>query len=282
LDHRCFYCFARAFEKLLDTEGMDEVLKQGFTAKMSRLYIEKGNNYSAPAFSRELYVYLRELSGNADPHKASKKKYNDIAMSLFPSLKEKVRASADPFATSLHLAVAGNIIDLGAHDDFDIHLAIEQVLNTGFALDHSAFLKESAAKAETILYLGDNAGEIVFDKLFIETLNHPNVIFAVRGAPVINDITMEDASYVNMNEVARVISNGYDAPSTILEKCSAEFIEVFNRADLIISKGQGNLEGLLEVKDKKIFFMLMAKCNVIAELLKVRKGDFIAAYNGML
>jgi hypothetical protein len=118
---------------------------------------------------------------------------------------------------------------------------------------------------------------MVFDKLFIETMMHPNLIYAVRGAPVINDATMDDAKYVGIDRVADVISNGYDAPSTILEHCSDEFMKVFNRADVIISKGQGNLEGLLGQTTKAVYFLLMVKCEVIADALGVRKGDFVVS-----
>jgi damage-control phosphatase, subfamily I len=114
----------------------------------------------------------------------------------------------------------------------------------------SSELKEALSTAKTVLYLGDNAGEIVLDKLFIETLMHPNLYLAVRGAPVINDATLDDAQYVGIDTVADVISNGYDAPSTIVDGCSPQFQELFNKADVIISKGQGNLEGLLDKTDK--------------------------------
>lgn len=139
----------------------------------------------------------------------------------------------------------------------------------------SSELKEALSTAKTVLYLGDNAGEIVLDKLFIETLMHPNLYFAVRGAPVINDATLDDAQYVGIDAVADVISNGYDAPSTIVDRCSPQFQELFNKADVIISKGQGNLEGLLEKTDKQVYFLLMVKCDVIAEALGVKKGDFV-------
>jgi uncharacterized protein with ATP-grasp and redox domains len=133
--------------------------------------------------------------------------------------------------------------------------------------------------AKNILYLGDNAGEIVMDKLFLETIKHQNVYYAVRGMPVINDVTIEDAKYVGIDKFAKIISNGYDSPSTILDKCSEEFINIYNKADLIISKGQGNLEGLINVKNEKIFFLLMVKCGVIGDELGVKKGDFVVYNN---
>jgi uncharacterized protein with ATP-grasp and redox domains len=160
-----------------------------------------------------------------------------------------------------------------------LEATIEKVLKSDFAINHSFELKEALSTAKKVLYLGDNAGEIVLDKLFIETIMHPNLHFAVRGAPVINDVTLDDARYVGMDRVADVIQNGYDAPSTILDKCSNEFQKQFYDADVIISKGQGNLEGLLNKTDKQIFFLLMVKCDVIAEALSVKKGDFVVMKN---
>ena len=136
-------------------------------------------------------------------------------------------------------------------------------------------LEKEIQKADSILYLGDNAGEIFFDRLFIETMNHPNVCFAVRGMPVINDVTLDDAAQVGMYQVCRVISNGFDAPSTLLEFCSTEFREVYANADLIISKGQGNFEGLMHENHPNTFFMLIAKCNTMANLLKVQKNGLL-------
>jgi uncharacterized protein with ATP-grasp and redox domains len=118
----------------------------------------------------------------------------------------------------------------------------------------------------------------IFDKLFIRTMNHPDLNYVVRGGPILNDATMEDAEFAGMGEIARVISNGYDAPSTIPEKSSKEFQQYFEEADIIISKGQGNLEGLIALNDKRIFFLLMVKCDVISEFLKVEKNNLVV-YN---
>jgi hypothetical protein len=229
--------------------------------------------------SRELHVLLKQYSNNPDPYKEEKKQSNDLVLGMYPELKNVVFQSANYFDTALRLAIAGNIIDFGIGNTFDLHSTINKVLNSEFAIDDSLQLKQSLSKAKTVLYLGDNCGEMVFDKLFIETIMYPNLIYAVRGAPVINDATLEDAKYVGMDLVADVISNGYDAPSTLLDHCSSEFLEVFNRADVIISKGQGNLEGLLGKTNKEVYFLLMVKCEVIADVLGVKKGDFVVKKN---
>jgi hypothetical protein len=194
---------------------------------------------------------------------------------MLPELDFLINQSDNPYKTALRLAIAGNIIDFAANDSFDLLATIEMALKSEFAIDHSAHLKTRIEKAGSILYLGDNAGEIVFDKLFIKEIKHPNLTFAVRGAPVINDATMTDAEYVGMKDVARVISNGYDAPSTILHKSDKVFQKYFREADLIISKGQGNLEGLFELNDNRIFYLLLVKCDVIGEFLDVKKGSLV-------
>jgi len=274
-DYRCFYCFTRAFEKLLQIENISVDAKNSFTHDMVSMYHKNWGDLNSPEFARELHCLLKSYTLNTDPYKEEKKRYNDLAIKLVTDLKNNVLKSADPFGTALRLAIAGNIIDFAVNDKFDLQATIEMALKTEFALDHSRQLKNAVNNSESVLYLGDNAGEIVFDKLFIETINHPRLIYAVRGAPVINDATLDDSEYIGMNRVAKVISNGYDAPSTIVHKSSSEFQDYFNKADLIISKGQGNLEGLLPMNDNRIYFLLMVKCDVMAEFLKVGKGNLV-------
>jgi uncharacterized protein with ATP-grasp and redox domains len=164
----------------------------------------------------------------------------------------------------------------GAHSSPEnIEDEIHKILDTDFAIDYTDELFKQINKAKSILYLGDNAGEIVFDKLFIETMQHKNVTYAVRGRPVINDVTFDDAQQVKMHQVATVISNGYDAPSTLIEHCSDEFQEAYLKAELVISKGQGNFEGLMDSRHNNLFFLLMAKCSPMAELLGVKKGNIV-------
>ncbi len=274
-DYRCFFCFTRVFEKLIEKENISEAFKDSFTLDMISLYQNARNNFSAPLFSRDLHKILRSYTNNPDPYIKEKKKYNDLALSMITELNDLINHSEDRFITALRLAIAGNIIDFGANDNFNLQATIDKSLNSEFAIDHSGFLKQKIEKAKTILYLGDNAGEIVFDKLFIQTIGHPDLTYAVRGAPIINDATMEDAEYIGMNETIRVISNGYDAPSTVLDKSDKQFQEYFRKADLIISKGQGNLEGLVPLNDSRIFFLLMVKCDVIAEFMKVKKNSLV-------
>ncbi len=274
-DYRCYFCFARAFERLLEKTELEPDAKKWFAREMFGLFNHGKNGFSIPKMSRELHVLLKQHSNDPDPYQEQKKQSNDLVLNMYPELKDLVFHSTNYFDTALRLAIAGNIIDYGISNSFDLLSTIDKVLNSKFAIDDSLELKQALSEAKTVLYLGDNCGELVFDKLFIETIIHPNLIYAVRDEPVINDVTLDDARYVGMDRVANLVSNGYDAPSTLLEHCSSEFLEVFNRADVIISKGQGNLEGLLGKTDKEVYFLLMVKCEVIADALGVKKGDFV-------
>ena len=277
-DHRCFFCFTRAFERLIEKANISSEAKNSFTFEMINLYRNKWDELISPEFSRELHSILRNYTNNPDPYKQEKKENNDQALGMFLDLEKKVQRSTDPFNTALRLAIAGNIIDFAANDNFNLQATIDKALTAEFAIDHSKQLEQKLKNAKLVLYLGDNAGEIVFDKLFIETIKHPDLTFAVRGGPVINDATMEDAEYIGLNKIVNVISSEYDAPSTIVHKSGKVFQQYFEKADLIISKGQGNMEGLLPLNDKRIFFLLMVKCDVMAELLNVEK-DTLVVYN---
>ncbi len=274
-DYRCFFCFARAFEVLLEKENLSLTDKNTFTSQMAELYRQSSGCFSAPAFARELHVALRRLTCNADPYKEAKQKSNDLVLGQYHQLKAQILQSENPYDTALRLAIAGNIIDLAVCSEYDLPAAINKVLSSDFAIDYSKELKQELSMTKRVLYLGDNAGEIVFDKLFIEAIMHPNLIYAVRGSSIINDATIYDARYVGIDRVADVISNGYDAPSTIFDCCSSEFKEAFMQADVIIAKGQGNFEGLFRHSPKDFYSLLMVKCDVIADALGVRKGDFV-------
>jgi uncharacterized protein with ATP-grasp and redox domains len=274
MDSRCKTCFSNNYDWLLERNPLSGCEALSFCAFFNRS-IENSENKTTPEIQREILHKLRTLNGVADPYFEEKQQSNRIAFKLYGEWKPKVLVSTDPFNLALRLAIAGNIMDYGANQVFDVQKTIKKTLNTDFAIDHSAMLQQRIKEAKNILYLGDNAGEIVFDKLLIETIRHPKVIFAVKDAPVLNDVTVQDAKAVGIYEVAEVISNGYDASSTLLEKCSPEFLDVYRSADLIISKGQGNLEGLINEKDPRIFFLFMVKCDVIAEHIGVKKGSLV-------
>jgi len=231
-------------------------------------------NESPPVLGRQMHRIIRQVLNNPDPYFELKMQFNQSMLDLYPELKKRVVESADPFQMALRLAIAGNVIDFGPNHNFNIDETLVKAQSVYLKIDDSSMLQKSLSQAKTLLYLGDNAGEIVMDRIFLETIGHRNVYFAVRGAPIINDVTEVDAKMVDIDKIATVVSNGDDAPGTVLENTSFEFRQIFDRADLIISKGQGNYESLSGC-GKNIYFLLMAKCEHVANHLGVHKGDFV-------
>ena len=251
----------------------DHKKQESFLREVLKNLSEVSYNHSPPHIAAHVYRLIRQTLNNPDPYKKVKDEYNQKAKKLYPSLKKKVKGSSDRFRTAVKLAIAGNVIDFGSSQNFQLDETIKQVLNKKLAIDDITRLKNEINKASNILYLGDNAGETFFDRILIEKFPKKEIYYGVRGTPVINDATEEDARFAGLDKIAQIISNGSDAPGTILDECSREFREIFNKADLIIAKGQGNYETLNEVKDKNIFFLFMVKCPVIARDAKCCVGD---------
>jgi len=272
----CIPCFFKqalfaARAALNDEEKIKQVLD-----RIGMLVSEIPLHSSPPETGREVYRTVREVTGVDDPFASLKAESIKKALALYPSLKEMVEISGDPLETAVKLAVAGNIIDFGANPDFQLEQDIQEALRKEPAINHYEAFKNKLEGAREILYLADNAGETVFDKILIEVMAKP-AIYAVRDRPVINDATVEDAMKSGLDEVAKVISSGCDAPGVILNRCSEAFLDRFKRADLIISKGQGNYE-TLSSEQRPIFYLLKAKCPIIARDLGVKQGDTIIKY----
>lgn len=278
----CQKCQILQANKLLLKHSIKDFIAEDIITRF-RLFIDEfKNNLSAPEASCFLNRLIKKAARNNDLYRKEKADYNNLMLSTEKEIIDTINRSENPFQTALRYALAGNIIDFGPPGQFDVFKILSEAASKEPAIDHSNLLQEELLKASTVLYLGDNAGEIVLDKIFIKTINHPNLYFATRGGNVLNDITLTDAEEVGIMRVARTISNGYDAPSTILNRCSPEFRQIFNKADVVVSKGQGNLEGLLNVRDKKIFFLFMVKCNVIGEMVCVDKNNTVVFSNQMI
>ncbi len=233
---------------------------------------------SPPEMGRIVYRLVREITSEEDPFKKVKDKYNKIALNIYPDLKDKVAHSKDRLLTAIRLAVAGNIIDFGVDNPFVLEKEIEDVFRKDFAIFDYQEFKETLKNAKQILYLADNAGEVVFDRILIEELNK-EVIYVVKDKPVINDALAEDAQFCGIDKIAEVVSNGSDAPGTILSLCSEAFLSLYETAKLIISKGQGNFEGLVGRSKAPIFFLFKVKCPVIANDVGCRVNDIVLKYN---
>jgi len=270
-------CFIR---QALDSAKLvtdDEMVHEQVIRYVLKLASDLDMSKTPPEIGQQIHRLIRELVCNDDPYRESKKRFNRLALDICNDLEDTIGSSEDPLETAIRLAIAGNIIDLGVKtsiSESDIEKIITNCLTADFDKSAIEEFKNAVSRAERILYLTDNAGEIVFDKLLIEQLPLEKVTVAVRGKPVINDATAEDAEFAGLTELVEVIDNGSDAPGTIIDGCSKEFKRSFEQSDLIISKGQGNYETLSD-KQKDIFFVLKAKCPVIARNLGCEVGEMI-------
>lgn len=276
----CVPCFLRQALEAVRLASQDLSIQE----KAIRVILQKLGgiswNTSPPHIGREIHTLIKEVTGNPDPYLPLKKRFNQLAINLYPMLEKKVKTANDPFGTAVRLSLAGNMIDFGARpgEKIDIEKEIDGALKA--PLDKQALekFKKAVTQAQNILFLGDNAGEVVFDKLLVQEIGPQKITYVVKKKPIINDATLEDAEIVNLTDIVKVIDNGTDFPGTVLSACSKTFINIYEKADLVIAKGQGNYETLNDVK-KTIVFLLKIKCPVIAKDIKRNVGDLVIHLN---
>lgn len=259
----CLPCFLRQARQVAQLAGSTPEETAKIIRASEGLLSTFNLDLSPPENAVALYSLLARLTGISDPFATLKKASNCTALALFPRLRQIITNSADPLLTAARLAIAGNVIDYGAQQDFDVEKAISNCLIRTPVVDHFPWFRERLARAERILYLADNCGELVFDRLFLEQLGK-TVTLVVKARPIINDALLADAEECGLSELCRVIDNTTGCPGTPLSACGPDFQRLFREADLIISKGQGNFETLSETA-APLFFLLLVKCPVVAE-----------------
>jgi uncharacterized protein with ATP-grasp and redox domains len=278
----CIPCFQRQALQAVRFISDDEELHQKVLREVAEKLLESNWDATPPELAHEVHRIVKRLTNESDPYREVKKESNDAVLKMYPALKKQVEESSDPLRTAVRLAIAGNIIDFGPLQNFNLEETVREVLKKQFAVDDYKTLKEKIEAAETLLFFTDNAGEIGFDKLLVETLlkakKLEKIRFVVKGGPIINDATLEDALYMGLCDLPNVeflkMSNG--EAGTGPERNSQTVKNWITEHDLVISKGQGNYEGLSE--HNGLFFLLMAKCPVIALDSGVEVGDIILKY----
>ncbi len=223
------------------------------------------------SISYRVLKIVREVTSTQDPYRKLKRESNEKAMNLYPSMKEKIEESEDRMLTATKIAIAGNIIDFGPDRDFDIEKTIENNLNGNFEIDHFKEFKKEIGEADNIVYLLDNAGEIVFDRLLLEELPEKNVRCFVRGFPMLNDAMRPEAEFAGIDKVAEIEEMEENIG---LNKISEEFKSRLSNADVVVSKGQANYEAFSEV-EANIFFLFMVKCPHVSRRVGAKEGSAI-------
>jgi uncharacterized protein with ATP-grasp and redox domains len=276
----CYPCFLRQALEAARLAGADERQQQAVLDRvldvLKQFSCKTGPSSTPPEIGDRVHRIVRQEVGGGDPYRAAKEASTRQALALYPRLKVLLTEADDPLEVAARISIAGNIIDLGLAQEYDLWDTVERVLAQPFTIDDGAAFKEEVRGALSpgrLLYLADNAGETVFDRVLIETLDVP-VVYAVKGGPIINDATWEDALAAGVDEVATVVSTGSDAPGTILDRCSEEFRWLYDEAELVIAKGQANYETLSE-EGSKLFFLLQTKCSIIARDVGVPVGSIV-------
>ncbi len=261
----CLPCVMRQAIEAVRQCASDPLQQWVILKETARILSAADTDEPSPALIGTMHDLVRRVTGNADPYRELKWTCNKRALELYPRLRQIVESSDDPIETAVRVAIAGNNIDYVANahaEQIDLNLVVDEALHATISKSVFRRFHDAVRKASSVLYLGDNAGEIVFDRLLIEQLPREKVCYVVKGGPVVNDVTIEDADMSGLSRIVEVIDNGSEMPGTVLRTCSESFLKRFYQADVIIAKGQANYESL-EHLDKKIFFLFKAKCVVM-------------------
>ncbi len=270
----CYPCFLRQALSAARQVGADESQQHAIIGETLALLQTLPPGKTPPEIGYAVHRIVRERMGGGDPYRVLKDQSTRAALAIYPHLKNLVAESSDSLETAVRLSIAGNIIDFALSDELaDLWATVERVVAAPFAVDDLAALRAALDTADRVLYLADNAGETVFDRVLIEALALP-VTYVVKGGPTLNDATREDALAAGLETCATIIDNGSDAPGTILHLCSEDFRQIYAAAPLIIAKGQGNYETLSEA-GPRVFCLLQVKCAVAARDLGAPLGGVI-------
>jgi len=272
----CYPCFLKQAHSSVAYLTDDESKRIWVLKEVSKILPELDPEQT-PAYNSSLVLFrVNELMGAQDPYLQARENYDRIALEMVPKLRQEIESSPDPLEEAVRISVVGNVIDLGIKHQVDIEGTLEKARGEGFSVFEIDELKNALEQSKRILYVLDNAGEIAFDMLLIEQLRKMGkaVIAVVKGGPILNDAVMADAKIVGLDKICKVIDTGNNFVGIVREKSSPLLNKALDSADLIIAKGQGNYE-TLEGTRPNIFFILKAKCPVIAQHLGVKEGDLV-------
>lgn len=280
ISRECIHCLARQAVEIAEEATADIKMQEVIIKSSLRELAEMNFDETAPEIAYKMHQHAKQITGILDPYATLKARYNDIATALYERIKDEkwLENAKDPFDMACRLAIAGNIIDFSVGLELepkDILQSVEDSIKCDIFGTGSSALQEAISNAKHIMYIADNAGEIIFDKFLLENMPMDKITFVVKGGPIVNDATMTDAIRTGVVDLVTVIDNGHSAQGTIMKDCSEAFRVAFEKSDLVISKGQANFETLSDIKDKTIFYLLRAKCRSVAESIGCKRMDYV-------
>ena len=273
----CLPCVLKQVLAAVRQVSSDEWFQARATAMMMKKTAEADLELSPAELTYDALSQLRSTIGGADPFAEDKRRYNSMMLEVLPKLRRMVKTSDRSLRLAARLAVAGNVVDLGILSEFDVQAELRAASQASLAIDHTTELETALKSASTMMYILDNAGEAAVDRLFIEQMEGLDVTCVVRRSPILNDATRADAEEVGLDKLATVIDPGAEMLGVVLALSSPEFRKRFREADVVIAKGQANFETLEEC-ERGVFFLLKAKCPVVAERLGVTEGQAVVMF----
>jgi uncharacterized protein with ATP-grasp and redox domains len=279
IDEACIGCIINQSVRVADALHASESLSNELTSTVTDMSKSFSYNDTPPEIASYVYEKMALIANKKDLYDEVKEVSTKKALSFVPHLEKKLQNLADKLLTATKIAVAGNVIDLAAAVEFDLKDELEKIFDTPFAHNDFDMLQKKLHSAKTVLLIGDNVGEHIFDYMYIKTLKklYPNAeyFYMVRGNPIINDVTMKEALEAGFDKICEVVDSGVNTPGFVYGRANSYSKELFNRADLIISKGMGNYECMNDSHRTDICFLLKIKCGVVAASLKKEIGDII-------
>ncbi len=284
IDKECVACIINQSVKVANAIGAQPDVKDELFSEVTQMSKDFSFTNNPPEIAADVYEKMAKIANKTDLYDEIKELSTQKALALVPSLKEKLKQSNEKLLTATKIAVAGNVIDLAAAVEFDLEEELVKVFDTEFAHNDFKVMQTELSEAKTILVIGDNVGEHIFDYLFIEVLQelYPNAEYSymVRGNPIINDVTITEAKEAGFDKLCNLVDSGVNTPGFTYNRANEYSKELFDRVDVVISKGMGNYECLNESKRENIFFLLKVKCNVVANSLGKTIGDIICKVKG--
>lgn len=279
IDPACVECIINQSKRVANAIHADEKLSQEITKAVEAMAPEFSFNQSPPEVASAVYEKMAKIAGKVDLYDEVKKLSTLKAQEFVPFLEKEVFSSSNPLLTATKVAVAGNVIDLAAEYTFDLNEELEKIFHTSFSVNDFDLLRDRLSQASSLLYIADNAGEHIFDLIYVKTILslYPQIklTYMTRGNAIINDVTFEEAEEAGFSEVCELISSGVNTPGFVYDRANKASQRLFDNADIIITKGMGNYECLSEVDRQDLFFLLKVKCNVVARSLGKEVGDII-------
>ncbi len=273
----CYLCLFRQIYNLTRRMSLNESKAGELLRGSAEILSKYSMDVTPPEIAAEVYEFVAKTTGVKDPFLKAKKEAVSEALKFKKLFEEKLKSSENFLLDACKIAVAGNVIDLGVNQEYNIEKEIGRIFEFNFKYNDFEEFQKQLDSAQKIVYLADNAGENIFDEILVSAIKKRDVevYYFVRGKPVINDVTFEDVKNLKIAELAEIVDTGVPSPGFHLNFANEKSKKLFYEADMVISKGMGNFECLFEECEREVFYFFKVKCDVVAKKIKAGVGDYI-------